>query len=627
MLQKIGDSLKGRKILPWLILVPLALIFSVWGATGMVSMDLFGAQTWAAKVNGERVELAEANDAWRNEQSRWQQQFGTDIPEAERANLQDGVLERLIRARLIGERSRDAGYRVSAERVRQEIEGEPAFQVDGKYSETLALARLAQVGISADQFRNDIRTGLQTAELERGLGLSEFMTATEIGRRLAIEDEQREVRVAVLPLERFRGATPDEAALAAWYAKNGKQFETPETVALDYAEGSLAQLEAAVTVTEDDLQGFYAENKDRFVAPERRQARHILLKTEQEANAVLGRLKAGEDFATLAKALSQDTGSKDLGGDLGLSERGAFVKPFADAVFTMSQGETRGPVKTDFGFHVIRLDGIAAGGTRAFAEVRGELEQELRRERSADRFGDIQEQAQRRADQPGADLAAIAKDLGLALGEVQDFRRGTGGEPLGVDPALEAAVFSDKVLGQRRISDPVGLGDERFVIVKVRTHTKAAIPPLASVRDKVVAAVQRDSASAAARAAAEAAAARVDGAAAFDVVARSLGVGAEPARFVDRRDPAIPAAVREALFAMPRPVGGRPVTRAVPLPDGGYALVSLSQTRSVPSAGDAAARGIRAQQLVNQQAQATIGAYIEEMRRSAKVEKNARAFQ
>ena len=627
MLQKIGDSLKGKKILPWLILVPLALIFSVWGATGMVSMDFFGNQTWAAKVNGQRIELAQANDAWRNEQSRWQQQFGTDIPETQRAELQDGVLERLIRAQLIGERSREAGYRVSGERVRQEIEGEPAFQVDGKYSETLALARLAQVGISADQFRNDIRTGLQNAELERGLGLSEFMTPTEIGRRLAIEDEQREVRIAVLPLERFRGAAPDEAALTAWYAKNGKQFETPESVVLDYAEGSLAQLEAAVTVTEDDLQGFYASNKDRFIAPERRQARHILLKTEQEANAVLARLKAGEDFATLAKSLSQDTGSKDAGGDLGLSERGAFVKPFADAVFTMAQGETRGPIKTDFGFHIIRLDGIAAGGTRAFADVRGELEQELRRERSADRFGEIQEQAQRRAEQPGADLAAIAQDLGLTTGEVKDFRRGTGGEPLGVDPALEAAVFSDKVLGQRRISDPIGLGDERFVIVKVRSHTKAAIPPLASVRDKVVAAVQRDGASAAARAAAEAAAARVDGAAVFDSVAKSLGVTADAARFVDRRDPAIPTAVREALFAMPRPVGGRPVTRAVPLPDGGYALVSLSQTRSVPSAGDAAARSIRAQQLVNQQAQGTIGAYIEELRRSAKVEKNARAFQ
>ena len=93
------------------------------------------------------------------------------------------------------------------------------------------------------------------------------------------------------------------------------------------------------------------------------------------------------------------------------------------------------------------------------------------------------------------------------------------------------------------------------------------------------------------------------------------------------RSPAIPAAVREALFAMPRPVGGRPVTRAVPLAEGGYALVTLLQTRSVPSPGDQAARSARVQQLVNRQAQATIGAYVDELRRSAKVEKNARAFQ
>lgn len=627
MLQKIGDSLKGKKILPWLILGPLALTFAVWGATGMVSMDFFGNQTWAAKVDGHRIALAEANDAWRSEQSRWQQQFGTEIPEAQRTELQDGVLERLIRARLIAERSRDAGYRVSADRIRQEIEGEPAFQVDGKYNETLALARLAQVGISADKFRSDIRDGLQNAELERGLGLSEFLTPTEIGRRLAIEDEQREVRVAVLPLERFRGAAPDEAALAAWFAKNGKQFETPESVDLDYAEGSLAPLEAAVAVTDDDLQAYYAQNKDRFVAPERRQARHILVKTQQEAESVLARLKAGEDFAALAKALSQDTGSKDSGGDLGLSERSAFVKPFADAVFSMAQGETRGPVKTDFGFHVIRLDAISAGGTRSFDEARAEIDQQLRRERAADRFGEIQEQAQRRSEQPGADLAAIAKDLGLVPGEVKGFLRGTGGAPLGADPALEAVVFGDRVLGQRRISEPVALGEDRFVIVKVRNHAKAAIPPLASVRDKVVAAVQRERASAVARAAAEAAAARVDGAAAFDVALKGLGVTAEPARFVDRRDPAIQSGVREALFAMPRPVGGRPVTRAVALPDGGYALVGLFQTRSVPFPGDASARSLRVQQLVNRQAQGSIGAYVEELRRSAKVEKNARAFQ
>jgi peptidyl-prolyl cis-trans isomerase D len=148
MLQKIGDSLKGRKILPWLILVPLALIFAIWGATGMVSMDFLGAQTWGAKVNGKQIPLQEAGDVWRNQQSQWQQQFGAEIPDDFRSELQDGVLERLIRARLVADRSEEGGYRVSAERVQQEILSEPVFQVDGKYSGTRALARLAQIGIT-----------------------------------------------------------------------------------------------------------------------------------------------------------------------------------------------------------------------------------------------------------------------------------------------------------------------------------------------------------------------------------------------------------------------------------------------------------------------------------------------
>ena len=160
-------------------------------------------------------------------------------------------------------------------------------------------------------------------------------------------------------------------------------------------------------------------------------------------------------------------------------------------VSSVNDGALESGFKTDFGFHVIRLDGIEGGGTRAFADVRAELDQELRRDRAADRFGEQQEQAQRRAEQPGADFAAIAKDLGLATGEVPVFLRGTDGEPLGAGPALEAAVFGDKVLGQRKISAPIALGDDRFVVVKVASHTKAAIPPLASLRGEVVAAVQR----------------------------------------------------------------------------------------------------------------------------------------
>jgi len=627
MLQKLGDSLKGKKILAWIILAPLALVFVAWGATGAVNLDFMGPQTYAAKVNGERIEQEEANRLWQDEQSRWQQQVGTDIPEDIRKDLQEGVLERLIRAQLVTERSREAGYRVSGTRVQEEIRNEEAFQVEGQYSETLALARLAQVGISADTYRADVRKSLQNEELQRALFVSEFVTPTEIGRRIALEDEQREVRYATFTLDKYRAAIkPTEAELSAWYAKNSSQFLTPETVRLQYAEGSLAEASAAVVVADSDLQELYAKNKDRYVEPERRRARHILLATEKEANDVLAQLKGGSDFAALATRLSKDTGSASSGGDLGFSEKSAFVGPFAEAVFAMKEGELRGPVKTEFGFHVVRLEAIQAGRNKTFAEVRADLEDEYRRSRVADLFGEKQDSVQQRLEQSGADLAVIAKDLGLKLGESATFLRGAGSPELPASPELDALVFGDAVLNQRRIGGPIALGEDRFVVVKVLEHRKAAVPPLATVRAKVLEAATNERATEEARKAAESVVKVLGEGGSFDQLAKGLGATPNAARFIDRRDPAVPAEVRTAAFDVARPAAGKTSSKAVVTSEGA-AVVVVSQTRVLPAAGDAAVRAARGQELAGRQALGSLAAYVEDMREKAKVTKNPQAFQ
>ena len=628
MLQKIGDSLKGKKILAWIILAPLALVFVAWGATGAVNLDFMGPQTYAAKVNGERIEQEEANRLWQDEQSRWQQQVGTDIPEDIRKDLQEGVLERLIRATLVTERSREAGYRVSGTRVQEEIRNEQAFQVEGKYNETLALARLAQVGISADTYRADVRKSLQNEELQRALFVSEFVTPTEIGRRIALEDEQREVRYATFTLDKYRAAIkPTEAELSAWFTKNSAQFLTPETVRLQYAEGSLAEASAAVVVADSDLQELYAKNKDRYVEPERRRARHILLPTEKAANEALTQLKGGADFAALAAKISTDTGSAAQGGDLGFSPKSAFVGPFAEAVFSMKQGELRGPVKSEFGYHVIRLEGIEAGRSKSYDEVKAELDTEFRRDRAADLFGEKQEQAQRRIEQSGADLATIAKELGLTLSELPVYTRGVGGGAFINNPELESVVFGDAVLNQRRIGGPVPAGEDRFVLVKALEHRKPVVPPLAEVRARVLEAVTREQAAAAALKAAQSVAAIVKDGASFEQMLKGLGLKVEAARYIDRRDPAVPAALRDTAFAMPRPKDGKSELRALALPEGGAAVVMLSASRVMPASGDAVVRQARAQQIVGRQGQSAVSAYVEDLRDKAKITKNELAFQ
>jgi peptidyl-prolyl cis-trans isomerase D len=637
MLQKIGDSLKGKKTVAYIILVPLVLVFAVWGAAGVVDLDFFSGAGWAAKVDGTEVPVERVNDAWREQQSQWQERFGTEIPEAERAALQDGLLEQAIRATLIQERTRDLGYRVGSSRIEEYIRNEPAFQLDGKYNENLALARLAQIGVSTEAFRADIRANLQNAELQRALQVSDFRTPLEVERAFRIEDEQREVRYALLPQEKFAAAAVvDDAAVQAYYDRNQARYQTAETVRLQYAELRLEQIAAQVQVAETDLQDLYAKNRDRYVDPEKRRPSHILVSIEagkeaealKQAEAIVAEARQpGADFAALAKKYSKDAGSASQGGDLGWSERSAFVGPFSDAVFAMQQGELRGPVKTEFGYHVIRLEGIQPSHVKTYDEARPELESEFRRERAADLFGEREEQAQRKLEEPDADLARIAADLGLSTGEVAEFARVTGGGPLGGDPALVDLVFGDAVLTQRRLGGPVPLGDDRFVLVKVLDHRKPAPKPLAEVRSEVVAALRAERGAEAARVAAEAAVKRLEAGESLDVVAREAGLTAEPARFIGRGDPAVPAQLSRVAFTLPRPQG-KPLAQVVPLETGGAAVLVLSQSRFAPpeASGDAQQRAQRIVQAAARSGSGDVVAYVAELRRRADVEKNPKAF-
>ncbi len=638
MLQKIGDSLKGKKSLAYVILIPLVLVFAVWGAAGIVNLDFFTGASWAAKVDGTEIPVNRVSDAWREQQSQWQQRFGVEIPEKERTTLQDALLEQFVRETLIQERTKSLGYRVGSARVEEYIRNEPAFQLDGKYNEQLALARLAQIGVSADAFRAEIRGNLQNAELQRALQVSDFRTPLEVERAFRIEDEQREVRYALLPPEKFAAAVVvDDAAVQAYYDKNQARYQTTETVRLQYAELRLEQIAAQVTVAEADLQDLYAKNRDRYVDPEKRRPSHILVNIEpgkeaealKQAEAIAAEARQpGADFAILARKYSKDAGSAAQGGDLGWSERSAFVGPFSDAVFAMKEGELRGPVKTEFGFHVIRLDGIQPSRSKSYDEARGELEAELRRDRAADLFGEREEQAQRKLEEPGADLAKIAKDLSLGTGEVAEFARGAGGAPLGSDKGLEELVFGDAVLNQRRIGGPLALGEDRFVLVKVLDHRKPLPKPLAEVRNDVVAALRAKQGAGAARSAAAAAVKRIEAGEAFDVVARESGLTAEPARFIGRADPSIPAQLSRLAFTLPRPQG-RPLVRAVPLETGGAAVLQLSQARSVPpeASGDAQQRGQRIVQAAARSGSGDVVSYVGELRRRADVKKNVKAFE
>jgi len=634
MLQRIRDGLHGRKWLAWLALFPIAAIFIFWG--GSNSLDFNGTSRQdAAIVDGEKIPANEATKAWSETQARWSKQFGTEIPAEQRARIQDNILDQLVLQKLLEKRLDDEHFHVSEGRVLTEIQNVPAFKgADGKYDPSLAKQLLQSNGISEVEFFREQRKQLLLNQLQAGIGNSFFLTKAEAQRLANLEGEEREVEYAQFKAEQFADANPiDDAAIKAYYDKNGDRFMTTESVSLEYAELRLEQLASQVAPSEADLKKVYEENRGNYVLEERRRARHILIPlngdddagARKQAESVLAEARAGKDFADLAKKYSKDSTATD-GGELGFVQKKDFPGPFGDTLFGMKVGDIAGPVKSQFGYHLIKLEEIQAGEAKPFEAVRGELDSQYRQDKSAELFGERQDQIGALLEKGEDDLDKIAKDLNLTRGSIAQFLRGGGAEPLGSSAELQQVVFDDSTLNQGKIGGPVALGEDRLVLVKVTAHHKAEVKPLDQVRAEIVTLLTHDRGVAAAKAAAEGLEKKVEGGEKLATAAAEAKLTAEPARFISRGDPSIPAALRTAVFEAPRPEG-KPVVRSATLDDGSTAVFVVTRTR----VGDTKANPQLALQqniMLSQRAAAgDIAAYVNEAKRKAKIEKNPRVFE
>lgn len=633
MLQRIRDTLSAQKWLAYVVLGALALVFAAWGAYGIVNLNV-GMTNYAAEAGGEKISVEQARNAWLREQSQLQQRFGGELPAALQSRFQDQVLEALIRDALLNQHTQSLGYRVTDEELREAIQSEPAFQINGKYDPVAAKGALAQAGISIDAFTEELRSGIRRSQLQAGIRATDFTTGPELERARALENQERELRYLTLPADKYAGTPVDDAAVQAWYASHKADYMTPESARIAYAQLRLADVAGQQPVSEADLHAAYDKQKARFEVPEKRHARHILITpgkddaaAKRQADEVYAQAKSGKDFAELARKYSQDPGSSGNGGDLGWAERGMFVAPFSEALFGMSPGEIRGPVKTQFGYHIIKLEDVQSGKSKSFDEARPELEAQLRKDRATDRFGEIQEKLQGRLEQPGANLEALAKEFGMQTGEVTQYLKGTGAEPLGAAQPLQDLIFGSTALGVGRLGGPVLLGDDRLALVKVLDHRKPQPKPLADVREGIVAALRKARGTEEALKAAQAAQAKLESGVAFDDVAHELDAKSDPARFVGRSDPSVPVQLRAAAFEAPKPANGKPIYRVVKLDSGGAALLALTQVRTGAAPADPQQLKAQARQQAERHGMGEVMAYMEQLRSSATVRKNPKAFE
>jgi len=588
MLQSIHDKLKGW--LAGVVLGAIGLVFVFWGINWTLS-----APTYAAKVNGSEVSAEEVRQAYQQQLAQAERQSNGSLSDAQRNVIKMRVLDDYVNSEALVTRADKLGYRVTDQQLLQAMAQIPIFQVDGKFDYAHAVAVLRAQGRSIPEIEALFKRDVKLRQLDSALTLSSFATAAEIKQIRALTKQQRELAWLTLPAEKYASqAVPDDAALKTYYDAHKSEYMTPETVALHYVEISLAQLGSKVNVDDAQLKAYYDEQKAKtpelFVQPEQRRVSHILLPVanpkddaavKAKAEEILKRAQAGEDFSKLAKEFSQDPGSAQQGGDLGWSERKAWVPPFADAAFSMKVDEIRGPVKTQFGYHILKLAGIQPTAVKTFEQSKADLETDYRRTQAEKLFNDAQDALADAALQNTTDINVVARKAGLTVLEVAAFSRIDGGGALGKVPAVIDAAFNQDVL-DGRLSPMVEVEKGRGVVLRATDHKLPQQKPLDAVRNDVVAAWKKQRGMELAAAAATDAVKRLQAGESWDAVAKSLDQAVVPPKFVARSDQQVPLEVRTTAFGESKPAG-KPIYADARLANGDATVIALSAVREEPA--------------------------------------------
>ncbi len=615
------------------VLGAIALVFVFWGINWTMS-----APNYAVKVNGSEISSSEVRQSYQQQLARFERQSNGAVDDLLRSQIKRQVLEEYVNGEAVVTRADKLGYRVSDEELLKAMAQVPAFQVEGKFDKAHAIAVLKAQGRSIAEIEGLFRRDVKLRQLDTALNISSFATPSELKRLRALTEQQRELSWFTVPAAKYiADATADDAAIKAYYEAHKAQYMTPEIVDLRYIELSTAQLESKVKVDDAQLKAFYEEQKtktpERFSQPEQRRVRHILLQVadpkedaavKAKAESILKRVQGGEDFSKLAKEFSQDTGSAQQGGDLGWSERKVWVAPFADAAYSMKEGEIRGPVKTQFGYHILKLDGIQPATVKTFEQAKSDLEAEYRRNEAERLFNNAQDQLADAALQNTTDIDVVARKAGLTVHDIPAFSRTDGGGELGkAAPVLEAAFSQDVLDG--RLSPMVEVEKGRGVVLRATDHKLPQQKPLEAVRTDIVVAWKKQRGAELAAAAAADAVKRLNAGESWDAVAKSLGSAPQPAKFVARSDQAVPMAIRREAFEALKPAG-KPLYQSLVLTEGDAAVLALTAVREDPAAGSKELEAQLRRQFAQQSASSEAQDYALAARADAKVTVNPQAL-
>lgn len=619
MLQNIRDNSQG-----WIAKTIIGVIVVLMALTGVDAIiNVSSDRNKAAEVNGQVIgvdELARAVDLQRRQlQQRLGEQFNASL--LDENLLRKSALEGLIERNLLLQGAEQAGMRFSDAALDQLLLVTPDFQQDGRFSPERFDQVIRQMGYSRLQFRQLMQQEMLIGQLQAGIAGSHFVTDDEVTAFAALERQTRDFAHFAVKAD-ASGIKISAQQLADYYAANSREFMSPEQVVIEYLELKKEAFFDQVEVSDEELQPLYEQEIANL--GEQRRAAHILLESDGRSDEELRtqleslrqRIMAGEDFAALAREFSQDPGSANAGGDLGFAGQGVYEPAFEEALFALQVGELSAPVKTDFGWHLIRLQDVQAAEVPLLETLRPQLERELKAQKVEQRFVEVTKQLEDAAFE-SSDLQQPAQELGLTLQQSAAFGR-EGGQGIAANPQVLQAAFSDEVLLEAANSAPLELDPDTVVVLRVKEHRKSSVLPFEEVSEGLRERLAQQQA---------AEAARQQGEALLQALRRgeapALPAGADWQRVeaATRDQPLADAAMIETVFRMPRPQSDKqPAFAGMTLSNGDYLLLRLSAVNEGALPGEEELALYR-RFLVNRGSQLDFQGYQQLLRSGADIER------
>jgi peptidyl-prolyl cis-trans isomerase D len=618
-----------QRLMQFLLLLFIFPSFAFFGLEGYTRLS--DGDNAVAKVAGQSITQQEWDAAQREQMDRFRQMFGGQFDPAmfDTPQAKQGILENLIAQKSLAAEAARNRLSVSDQTLQQTILAIQDLKTpDGKFDSERYKALLAAQGMTPAIYEARLRQDLALQQVNAAIQSTGFAPKSVAARLSDISEQEREVQELIFKASDYASQVKiTDDMLKDFYSKNGSQFEIPEQVKAEYVILNSEAVAAQIAVTDADIKSYYDQNVKHYSIDEQRRASHILIAVNKDASSVekeaakakaeklLAQLRKNPaDFARLAKENSQDPGSAERGGDLDFFGKGMMVKPFEDTAYKLKQGEISGLVQSDFGYHIILLTAIKPAIVKTLDEVKNDIATDIRKQLIAKKFAELRETFTNMVYEQSDSLKPVADKLKLKIETASNLTRApnpaAGPKAPFNHPKFLSAIFSDEAVKNKRNTEAVEVAPDTLIAGRVAEYKPVTKRPFEEVRPVVRERVLQIEAERLARKAGEDKLAELKN--------KGDAKGLAEAKVISRSKKA--GLSNEAFTALLKADASKlPVYIGVELPAQGYGVYRINKIMQ-PAATDVTRRQAEQQQIADALAQQEMFAYLEVLKKKAKVE-------